>query len=206
MKTITPIPCEANAMHTLAKLAKGAGLAAMSLALMNCATPPANTAADQRSAIPSMTRQTLNELYATQSGSRQLIASCAGYAVFNPIKPKPVSVGTDYVYGLAVDRSTGRETYMRMAGLSDRYGAGLANCRAVIIFRDSTLFHAFVSRGWSMVADSQSVAALDRASTHDGTVVSSNMDPVVYHLSRNGVAVSATLGARKVWPEGAQGP
>ncbi len=176
-------------------------LAALSLALASCAAPSGNTGGEKRSDIHTMSRQTLNELYSTKPEARQLVANSAGYAVFNQIDTKILTAGTANGYGLAVNKASGKETYMRMAGLSAGFGAGITNTRTVIIFRKASTYRTFITSGWSAAADAKAAAAMDRSGVGAGMSISATTDPVVYHMTRSGIAVSASVGAEKVWAD-----
>ncbi len=182
------------------------GLAAVSLLFVSCVTPSGNTGSEQRKDIHAMTNQTLRELYVANPETRQMIQNCAGFAVLNQIHTKVLLVGGGNGYGLAVDKGNGHETYMRMAGLSAGFGAGLMNSRAIIIFRKQSTFHNFVTSGWSAAADARAAARMDRKGTTAGLDISTAVDPIVYHMTRNGVSLSATVGAEKVWPDSSLNP
>ncbi len=177
------------------------GLAAISAVLANCAAPSGNTGGEKRADVHTMSRQTLSELYSSKPEARQLIANSAGYAVFNQIDTKILTAGTANGYGLAVNKSSGKETYMRMAGLSAGFGAGIVNSRTVIIFRKSSTYNKFITSGWSAEADAQAAAAVDRSGVGAGLAINPTLDPIVYHMTRSGIALSASVGAEKVWPD-----
>ncbi len=201
-RTNTQANLTTNIMKTIKRLTfQCLGLAAVSMLVSSCAAPAGNTGGEKRTDIHAMTRQTLSELYASKPEARQLIENSAGYAVFNQINAKVLVVGTGNGYGIAVNKSNGRETYMRMAGLSAGFGAGLMNSRTVIVFRKPSTFHKFITSGWSAEADAQASAALDRKGAGAGLAINPYVDPVVYHITQSGVAISATVGAEKVWPD-----
>ncbi|MEO5713708.1 MAG: hypothetical protein ABIT37_09495 [Luteolibacter sp.] len=177
------------------------GLAAISVVLASCAAPSGNTGGEKRADVHTMSRQTLNELYSSKPEARRLVANSAGYAVFNQIDTKILAAGTANGYGLAVNKSTGKETYMRMAGLSAGFGAGITNTRTVVIFRKASTYRTFITSGWSAAADAKAAAAVDRSGVGAGMSINPNADPVVYHMTRTGIAVSASVGAEKVWPD-----
>ena len=183
------------------KTIKYLAYAAISLAFASCAAPSGNTGGAKRTDIHAMKNQTLRELYASKPEARKLIASSAGYAVFNQVETKILMAGTANGYGLAVNKSSGRETYMRMAGLSAGFGAGLTNTRTVIIFRKASTYRTFITSGWSAAADAKAAAALDRNGMGAGMSINATVDPVVYHMTRSGISVSASVGAEKVWPD-----
>jgi lipid-binding SYLF domain-containing protein len=177
------------------------GFAAISFVITSCAAPSGNTSGEKRSDIHAMTRQTLGELYSSKPEARSLVANSAGYAVFNQIETKVLTAGSANGYGVAVNKATGKETYMRMAGLSAGFGAGLTNTRTVIVFRKTSTYNKFINSGWSAAADAQAAAAVDRSGVGAGLSINPTADPVVYHMTRSGVAVSASVGAEKVWAD-----
>jgi lipid-binding SYLF domain-containing protein len=188
-------------ISSLSALSKRAGLAAIFLALANCAAPSGGSGSEKRTDIHTMSRQTLSELYSSKPEARKLVANSAGYAVFNEINTKILTAGTSNGYGLATNRNTGKKTYMRMAGLSAGFGAGITNSRTIIIFRKQSTYNRFITSGWSMAADAEASAAIDRSGAGAGLSIDPAMDPIVYHMTRTGIALSATVGAEKVWPD-----
>ncbi|MEO8615733.1 MAG: hypothetical protein ABI600_11380 [Luteolibacter sp.] len=176
-------------------------LASISLAFASCAGPSGNTGSEKRTDVHAMKNQTLRELYSSKPEARSLIANSAGYAVFNQVETKILTAGTSNGYGIAVNKGSGKETYMRMAGLSAGFGAGLTNTRTVIVFRKASTYHKFITSGWSAAADAKAAAALDRNGMGAGMSINPSVDPVVYHMTRSGIAVSASVGAEKVWAD-----
>lgn len=194
-------------MKTIQHLSfKCLGFAAVSFLFASCAAPSGNTGGEKRQDVHAMTRQTLQELYSSKPEARHQIQNSAGYAVLNQINTKVLVVGSGNGYGLAVNKGNGHETYMRMAGLSAGFGAGLMNSRTIIIFRKASTFHKFVTSGWSAAADANAAAALDRKGAGAGLAINPNVDPIVYHMTRSGVSLSATVGAEKVWPDRSLNP
>jgi hypothetical protein len=206
MKPIPSSVRQSDVIRCLAGIARWAGAVALASALAACGIHSGKPEDYRPTDLNAMSQQTLRDLYAAQPEARRLIASSPGYAVFDEIKPVMVANDISNVYGLAVNRHNGQRTVLRMAGLSEWYGAGLANSRAVVIFRDPAMFRTFVNDGWSMGIDAQAAAMRDRSRSGTAMADDSSIDPIVYHLSRDRVEISATLGARKVWRDGALRP
>lgn len=183
------------------QLAKWACLLVAAAGLVSCATPAGKTDSAQRSDVRQMTKQTLNRLYAAKPQARTQIANSVGYAVFNRVDTKIMAVGSANGYGLAVNRQNGQETYLRMAGLSAGFGAGLKNSRAVMIFRSPAKFKQLVTSGWSAGADAGAGAAYDNSGAGAAVKITPTTDPIIYQMTDTGVELSATLGAEKVWPD-----
>ena len=182
------------------------GFAVVLCLFAGCAAPAGNTSREQRKDIHTMTSQTLQELYAAKPEARRQIQKCAGYAVLNQINTKVLVLGSGNGYGMAINKGNGHETYMRMAGVSAGFGAGLMNSRTIIIFRKPSTYHNFVTSGWSTAADAKAAATLDRKGTGAGLAINPDVDPIVYHMTRSGVSLSASVGAEKVWPDNALNP
>jgi len=71
----------------------------------------------------------------------------------------------------------------------------------VLVFQKASTYRKFITSGWSAAADAKAAAALDRDGIGAGLSINPNAAPVVYHMTRSGIAVSASVGAEKVWAD-----
>ena len=61
-------------------------------------------------------------------------------------------------YGVAVENSNGKKTYMKMNFIGVGPGIGLKDFRAVFIFRNKHVFNDFVEKGWEFGGQADAAA------------------------------------------------
>jgi hypothetical protein len=98
--------------------------------LVSCATPKGVTKQDQRSYALKMKDETLADLYRTKPETKDMIKKAAGYGVFSNIGGYLFFLSTGGGYGVVVDNTTGRKTYMKMA----QVGAGVSRISELFLF------------------------------------------------------------------------
>lgn len=179
-------------------------VAALSVGLLaGCLAPRGDTPAEKQAAIQRMKTETLEYLYKERPSAREVIDKSAGYAVFSNISGQYFFVGGGGGYGVAVDRSSGRETYMKMAQVGVGFGLGLQDLRAVFIFHSQRALDNFVSKGWEVGAQMDAAA---KAGEKGGAVTGEiSIDPeiTVYTLSEAGLLAKVNLVGTKYWRDDA---
>lgn len=133
------------------RLALGAKLCASLLAVMFLCAPAADAAggvAEKRQAIRKMADETLNRLYQVHPGARGAVESSAGYAVFSSYGVKILFIGGGRGKGLAVNRQTGEEVFMKMGEFEAGLGLGVKEYRVVFVFETDKAYRRFVDKGW----------------------------------------------------------
>ncbi len=88
--------------------------------------------ADIRKEIDQMASATLQRLFGRNPGAREAYEKAAGYAVFNTRKMS-FMITTSFGAGVAVDRKSGKRTYMKMAGGGVNVGGGAGYYRVVFL-------------------------------------------------------------------------
>lgn len=154
---------------------------------------------DQRAHIDQRTEDVLERLYRENSGTREQVGSAAGYAVFSNVGVDVLFVGGGGGYGLAVDRSSGKKTYMRMAEAGVGIGLGLKDFRVVFIFSDRSKFDAFVEDGWDVGFDATAAAEASGQGISEGRAASFQNGVVIYQLTETGLALRANLKGTKYY-------
>ena len=170
--------------------------------LAGCATP-GDTPAQKRAAIQQMRTTTLNKLYQEQPAARQEIKASAGYAVFSNIGNNLLVLSGGSGYGVAKDRRSGKDIYMKMATLGFGVGAGIKDFQSVIIFRDRATFDDFIEHGWDTgVQTDAAVKSGDKGESVVALAEQAKFDKVrVYHLTESGIALQATVQGYKYWQD-----
>ena len=102
-----------------------------------CFVPFAAHASDDsdRADIRQMRTNTLNRLFKEQPEAKDELSRSVGYAVFSSGGVNLVILSAAYGSGVAFDRQTGKETFMKMASGGLGLGLGVKDYRLVFVFR-----------------------------------------------------------------------
>jgi lipid-binding SYLF domain-containing protein len=103
-----------------------------------------------RADIQKNTKETLQRLYKAQPGAEKAIDNAAGYAVFSNFGLKIFVADSGKGAGLAVDKKTGKVTYMKMLEIQAGLGIGVKKFRLVWVFEKTGDFNKFVNSGWEL--------------------------------------------------------
>jgi len=149
---------------------------------------------EQRAQIDADEKATLARLFEQSEQARRLYEGAYGYATFDIIK---VSLGITGGggQGAAVEKGTGRRTYMRMGTGGLNLGAGGQLYQLVFLFEDSATFLRFVEEGWEAGASANAVAGPLGANA--GTTFINGV--AVYQLTEAGLMLQLDISGTKYW-------
>jgi lipid-binding SYLF domain-containing protein len=163
-----------------------------------CRTPGGDTPPQKRAAANGMAQETLNELYREVPAARRLVEAAPGYAVFTNISSKILLVGAGHGYGVVVDNSSGRRTYMKMAHIGVGVGAGIRDWRGVFVFNDEATMNSFVTSGWDFGGSADAAAVTDDTGEEIGGAVSVQ-GITIFTFTVHGLSLKAEVGGTKYW-------
>lgn len=179
---------------------------AASAALAGCSTTasvtkPADGAtastAESRHAVDASYQETLDRLYASTPGSRELVAKARGVLVF----PRVISAGLVIggAYGEGELREHGHvEGYYRTTTGSVGWQIGAQSRAIVILFQTEDALQRFkASKGWSGGVDA-SVAVLTAGANGAIDANAAQAPTVAFVLTNAGIMAGATLEGTKV--------
>ena len=148
----------------------------------------------RRQEIDRNAQATLDELLKTQDGVRDLYGRAAGYAVFTVTKGGFIVSGGGG-NGVAVDKASGKRTYMRMGTGGIGLGIGGQRYGLVVLFENADRLGKFVAGGWDSSATAEAVAG------QEGVAVrSSFIDGVaLYQITEKGLMAHADVSGTKFW-------
>lgn len=149
--------------------------------------------AEARDEVRAITRQTLVDLYAVQSGAERAIESAAGYAVFSNFGLKILVAGGGSGSGLVVDNDDGREVFMRMAEVQAGLGFGIKNFRQVWVFHDRQALTNFVDQGFEFGGQATLAATTGGRGAEFAGAISVSPGVWVYQLTDDGLAAELTV-------------
>jgi lipid-binding SYLF domain-containing protein len=97
-------------------------------------TPSESKVIQARLQVREMAQDALASLYEINPGSRSVIESSAGYAVFSTFGVKLFFAGGNTGKGVVVNRRTSRQTFMKMVQVQGGLGFGINQNRLIFVF------------------------------------------------------------------------
>lgn len=149
---------------------------------------------ERRQEIDSSAQATLDELMNAEASVRDLYGRAVGYAVFTVTKGGFIVSGGGG-NGVAVNKSTGQRTYMRMGMAGIGLGIGGQRYNLVMLFETEDRLGKFIAGGWD------SSATAEAAAGQEGVAVrSSFIDGVAfYQITDKGLMGWADVSGTKFW-------
>ncbi|MCB2226360.1 MAG: hypothetical protein KQH53_06740 [Desulfarculaceae bacterium] len=156
---------------------------------------------EARAEIRKMSQDTLTRLYKLRPSSKKAMDKCAGYAVFSNFGTKLLFFGGGKGEGVAVDKKTKREVFMRMLEAQAGFGIGVKKFSVVIFFDRQADLRRFVDQGWEF--GGQTSAALRMEDEGAGYAGAISVSPGVwmYQMTDQGVSMEATGKATKYYKD-----
>ena len=171
-------------------------LTVFSLALSVSFADRADKLAKRKARVDDAAVEAMERLMSEHPGAESLLGRSFGYAVFSNLKVA-VGVSGGGGSGVAIDRSSGERTYMRMSSAGVGFGLGGQRYHVVFFFETQEAFDRFVEKGWQADASAQAAAGKDganaRSSFHDGIAV--------FQLTKKGLLASADVTGTKYWKD-----
>jgi lipid-binding SYLF domain-containing protein len=150
-------------------------------------------AQERRQEIDSNAQATLDDLL-NQAGVRDLYDRATGYAVFTVTKGGFIVTGGGG-NGVAVNKSTGQRTYMRMGTGGVGLGIGGQRYSLVMLFETADRLDKFIAGGWDSSATAEAAAGQEgiafRSSFIDGVAF--------YQITDKGLMATADVSGTKFW-------
>lgn len=155
----------------------------------------------ERAEVREMSQKVLNKLYSLQPEAKKAVAGSAGYAVFSSIGTKILVVGGGSGKGVAVNRKTGAETFMKMVEVQGGLGIGVKKFQLVFVFTNKAALDKFVNSGWEV--GGQATAAAQYEGTGASTQGALSVSPGVwlYQLTDDGLALELTVKGTKYYKD-----
>jgi len=148
----------------------------------------------KRSAIDGMASEALTELMADSDHAKTLYDEAVAFAVFDNFKFTFLLSGGGGV-GVAVDKASGKRTYMKMGSGGVGLGLGGQSYQIVLLFEEMERFEKFVNKGWQ--ADAAANAAAGTSGKNLPTTFSDGM--AVFQLTNKGLVAQADISGTKYW-------
>lgn len=162
----------------------------------------AESAAEKKQAINAESKDTLTMLYKAYPGSAATIRHAYGYATFSNIGVNLIFLSAEGGSGVAVDNKTGKRTYMKMASGGIGIGLGVKDFRAVFVFDNKEVLESFINNGWEANAQADAAAKSDQKGGSAEGAVTVQSGIKLYKMTKNGLALQATIQGTKYWKDG----
>jgi lipid-binding SYLF domain-containing protein len=155
----------------------------------------------ERQEILKMREEALASLYKEIPASEQEVNDAVGYAVFSNTGINILVVSTANGAGIAHNKSTGEDIYMKMFSAGGGVGMGIKDFRGIFIFTTQEAFDGFVSEGWQ--AGAQADAAAKSEEEGEAVAMAIDVGPGIklYQITEKGVALQATIQGTKYWKD-----
>jgi lipid-binding SYLF domain-containing protein len=166
--------------------------------------PQASDAAtkdEQRAEQRKISAETLQSLYKVQPKAKQAIEKAAGYATFANFGMKILVAGGGKGQGVAVNKKTKKETFMRMVEAQAGLGIGVKKFRLVWVFDTQAAFDKFVSAGWELGTQANATAKMGDQGGGAAGAMSISPGVWLYQLSDDGLAVELTAKGTKYYKD-----
>ncbi|MFH1615925.1 MAG: YSC84-related protein [Planctomycetota bacterium] len=176
--------------------------AVIMLALMAGCGPSARLSVAQRQqSIRDMEAETLERLYQEQAFTKDRIKKAEGYGVFANANVNVILVSGGGGYGVVVDNSTGRRTYMKMALGGIGLGLGVKDYRQVLIFHSKKTLKKFIESGWEFGGHADAAAKAGESGGELSAEGALGAGIEAYSMTESGLALQATVAGTKYWKD-----
>ena len=144
-----------------------------------------------RQEVQAATQSALSALYAIQPNARRDIERAAGYAAFSTFGMKLMIAGGTSGKGLAVNKRTGTQTYMKMLQVQGGLGFGVSKNQLIFVFTNEQSLYNFINTGWEFGGQ----ANLSAMAGGEGGMFSgaAQISPGVYLYQITETGLNATL-------------
>jgi len=153
-----------------------------------------NGEAGKRRKIDARTQATLKQILAESPRARELFDQAIGYAVFTNTKAA-LGLSGGAGSGVAIDKSSGKRTYMKMGTAGVGLGLGIKRYRVLMLFEKEKVFRSFVEKGWQGDAQAGAVAGTDGV----GVQTTFHNGMAVFVRAKKGLMASADVSGTKYW-------
>lgn len=162
----------------------------------------AKPSADQRRAeIREMRDEVLAELYRLNPDAKARVKRAAGYAVFSNVGINIVFASFAGGRGIVVEDGmiSDTETFMKMGSAGIGLGLGVKDFRAVFVFETKQALRDFIGKGWDFSGQADAAAKSDKKGKAGALAATVIPDVEVFQITKNGIALQATLQGTKYW-------
>jgi len=148
----------------------------------------------RREAIDTMAVDTMDRLFERTPTSRELYGRAAGFAVFDNFKVSLLLSGGGGV-GVAVDKQSGRHTYMQSGSGGLGLGLGGQSYQLVLLFETREALARFADSGWQIDAAASAAAG----TSGKAAAATFTREIAVFQLTNKGLVAQADVTGTRYW-------
>jgi len=150
----------------------------------------------KRAEIEETAEAALSTVLEKSEKAKLLFERAYGWAVFDNLK-LAFGISGGGGSGVAVRKSDGNKTYMKMGTVGIGFGLGGQKYQVIFFFQDATTFDNFVDKGWQAEAGAEAVAGQEGANAKTSFV----NGMAVFQLSEKGLMARADVSGTKYWKD-----
>ena len=167
---------------------------------------------ERRQKIDAVAEETMAKLFEANPEAKDLHDMGFGWAVFDARQTKLMIAGGGGV-GVAVDRASGKRTYMRTASVGVGIGLGIQLYQVVFLFETAETMENFVENGWEVSGGANAVAGEEGGNLHltatDTDQISAGANAnasfangiAVFQFTEKGYMLQADISGTKYWKD-----
>jgi len=161
---------------------------------------PDKTIAQQREAILTKNKQTLQDLYNAQPKAKAVVEKGIAYATFSNFGMKILIAGGGTGSGVVIPKK-GAPIYMNMAEVQAGLGLGIKSFQNIFVFETEAALNDFVNSGWTFGGQVTAAAKYEKDGDayQDASLVAPGV--LMYQLTGSGLAVEITGKGTKYYKD-----
>ena len=169
-------------------------------------------AKEKRAEIDAIAVETLAKLFEVNPDAKELYELAYGHAVFDSHQTKLMVAGGGGD-GVAIERESGKRTYMKTASLGVGIGFGIQFYQVVFLFETEEVMRNFVDVGWEVAAGANAAAGEEggnlQATATDTDQIAAGANAsggfasgiAVYQFTEKGYILQADISGTKYWKD-----
>jgi len=150
------------------------------------------TAAERRAEIDQIAKETLDELFEKSEKAKELSDKAAGYAVFDNTRVTFIVTGGGGA-GVAVDKKSGKRTYMKMGTGGLAFGIGAQKYQVIMFYETAEKLADFIEHGWKAESGANASAGDEGANVGTGFIEGI----AIFQITEAGLMASADISGTK---------
>jgi len=150
-----------------------------------------------RQEVQSAAQQALSALYAIAPHARRTIEGAAGYAAFSTFGMKLMIAGGTSGKGLAVNRLTNSQTYMRMLEVQGGLGFGVNKNQLIFVFTTEPALSNFINQGWEFGGQANVSAMAGGEGEMFSGAAAISPGVYLYQITETGLSATLTVSGTK---------
>ena len=156
---------------------------------------------EQQAEVRNMAKETLARLYKLQPSSKKAISKSSGYAIFSNFGMKIFLFGSGTGKGLVTDKTTKKETFMKMIEGQIGLGMGVKKFRQVWVFKSKKTLNGFINSGWEFGGQATAAAKSGSKGGDLAGAIAVDVDILLYQITDDGLALEFTGKGTKYYKD-----